>query len=148
MTKLSALKFVEVDASQLQRGSATPRSKFVQAVSEQLEAIAAKLDGKPYVKKRMVTKEIDGVKQKVESTKRFNAWFAQLHDGFWYINVRYGNRPLAIVDSKSWVKCGDKPESVVNVLETLRDAANAGELDKQLNEAQKKGSRKGTKKKA
>lgn len=140
VNKLSQLKFVEVDASLVQRGTSTPRTKFQAAIVEQLAAIAAKLDGKVYTKQRTKgVKGADGVVTQVTTSKRFNPWFAQLSDGFWYVNVRYGNRPLAVLDAKSWIKCGEKPEQVVSVLETLKDACAAGELDKQLNDAQKKG---------
>ena len=50
------------------------------------------------------------------------------------LDVRYGNRRLEIKPKKSAIEVGEA-ENLVPTLETLRQAVNAGELDKLLKEA-------------
>ena len=50
------------------------------------------------------------------------------------LEVRYGNRRLELKPKKSTIEVGEV-KNLMPTLETLRDAVNAGELDKLLREA-------------
>lgn len=65
-------------------------------------------------------------------------WFYRAADGNYYIDVRYGNRPLPIKDNNNTVLAGDKREDLLNVLDVLEQAVTDGELDTQMEAARKR----------
>ncbi len=54
--------------------------------------------------------------------------------GNYMLEVRYGNRRLELKPKKSTIEVGEA-DNLMPTLETLREAVNAGELDKLLKEA-------------
>ena len=65
---------------------------------------------------------------------RSRPWFWKDEQGSYMLEVRYGNRRLELKPKKSTIEIGEA-ENLMPTLETLRDAVNAGELDKLLKEA-------------
>ncbi len=56
------------------------------------------------------------------------------------LEVRYANKRIELKPKKSAIEVGE-PEHLVPTLELLRDAVNAGELDKKLEPIRKESSR-------
>ncbi len=56
------------------------------------------------------------------------AWFWTADDGKVYINLRYGTRIIEIAKGKSAIEVGERRQ-LVAVIEALKQAVAAGELD-------------------
>ncbi len=102
---------------------------------------AAMLNGETFIRRAM--RWLDGpeigerIRQEVPVRSR--PCFGKDEQGSYMLEVRYGNRRLELKPKKSTIEVGEA-ENLIPTLETLRDAVNAGELDKLFKEV--KGSRK------
>ena len=106
------------------------RDKLMAAIDEQQKVLAAALKGESYTVAAMRTRNVQGekVREAVERTVR--AWFVE-QDGGWYVQCRYGARPLRLSD-KGNAAFVAKLDAVAAVLEALKLAAMSGELDAAL----------------
>jgi hypothetical protein len=105
------------------------REKLLAGIAEQHFALDAMLCGGHYVTE--VTrwrKNEAGERVQVDVKKRVRPWFFQQDNG-WYVQCRYGARVLTI-NGKSNAVFVNKLEEVAPVLEALRAAVEAGELDR------------------
>jgi len=48
------------------------------------------------------------------------------------LSPKYGNRPLELSKGKPSIACGEEVDDVLDVLNSVREATVAGELDKAL----------------
>jgi hypothetical protein len=67
-------------------------------------------------------------------SRRPRAWFWTADDGKVYINLRYGNRVIEIEKGKSAIEVGERRQ-LVAVIEALKQAVAAGELDGHIDAA-------------
>ena len=81
--------------------------------------------------------EQTGAKRQVEAAKRVKPWWATAENGKLLITVRYGARILELAKGKFAVEVGSERE-LVPVLEAIKSAVLAGELDDAMAAAAKR----------
>ena len=137
MTILEKLSFSnKTRAAMLTSPEAKLRGKMLEALDLQIEAAKAMLNGETYIRKvmRWVDDSETGERVRKEVPVRFRTWYWKDEQGNYMLDVRYGNRRLELKPKKSTIEVGEG-ENLVPTLQTLREAVNAGELDKLLKEA-------------
>jgi len=137
MTILEKLNFSDkTRAAMLTSPEIKLRGKMLEALDLQIEAAKAMLQGETFVRRarRWVDDPETGERVRKEIPARFRPWFWKGDQGSYMLDVRYGNRRLELKPKKPTIEVGDIAK-LVPTLETLREAINAGELDKILKEA-------------
>ena len=93
---------------------------------------AATQAGKEYFGTRDVWKTNDqGEKVKTTEQKRVKKWFYTNDGETWYLEVRYGNKPLQLSQGKTAIVVGTK-DKLVAVIEKVIEAVKATELDEAI----------------
>lgn len=112
------------------------RDRPLAAIAEQQKVLAAALKGESYAVAATRTWKVDGekVRETVERTVR--AWFVE-QGGGWYVQCKYGARPLRLHDKGNAVFV-PKLDAVSAVLDAFKLAAMSGELDAALASAAKR----------
>jgi len=134
MTILSKLNFTDKPRStEAPSPEARLRSKMLDTIGTQIEAATAKANGEVYIRrvKRWVDDPESGERVHKEVPVRFRPWWWTDEDGKLMLEVRYGNKRLEIKPKKSAIEVGDA-SNLVSTLELLKEAVEAGELDKVL----------------
>ena len=127
MSYLSKLTVKSVKRSNEQDPVEQRRRKLLAGIEEQLKVAEAALNGESYeVQRKTWSKNEQGEKVQVERLRKVRAWFFE-QDGGWYVQCKYGNRPLALGKGNAvFVKA---LADVEGALQTLYAAAAGGELD-------------------
>jgi hypothetical protein len=109
------------------------RHKLLKRLHEQLELARAEAAGTSYVVKRMrkVKDAETGQTRTVETPKRLKSWWFVAENGKLCVQLRYGTKVVELAKGKSAVEVGSNAE-LVSVMETLKAAVEAGELDGQI----------------
>lgn len=129
MTHLSKLSFKTVERTAQQRDPVQDRrAKLLAAIDEQKLVLAAKIKGEQHVveKPKWMTNE-QGEKVLVKVQRHVRPWFFA-QDAGWYVQCRYGARVM-LVDGKNNAVFVKQLADVGPVLDAIRAAAQAGELD-------------------
>ena len=136
MGHLAKLNFKEFSRNLQTDPVLVRRDKLLAAINEQQKVLAAALKGEIYTVAATRTREADGekVRETVERTVR--AWFLE-QDGGWYVQCKYGARPLRLHDKGNAVFV-PKLDAVAAVLEAFKLAAMSGELDAAIASAAKR----------
>ncbi len=137
MTILSKLNLSDkTKAAMLSSPEIKLRGNMLRALDLQIEAAKAMLNGETFIRKAMrwVKDPETGERVRKEVPVRYRPWFWKDEQGNYMLEVRYGNKRLELKPKKSTIEVGEA-EKLIPTLETLRDAVNAGELDKLLKEA-------------
>lgn len=112
---------------------AVRRGKLIAAINTQKLVLAAALKGETYTLPSGKTAD----EQTAASAKTVRPWFFE-QDGGWYVQCRYGARPL-LIDGKNNAVFVKKLDEVDTVLTAFTAAVQAGELDQAIaNAAQSK----------
>ena len=130
-------KFKLVSATQDRQSPAlTRRNKLTGKLQFQIAAAKAAIAGGSYVARRakFVKDEESGERKQVEMSTRVRPWWWKSESGKLMLTVRYGAKSLELAKGKNAIELSSMPE-VVSALETLLEAANAGELDAQIEQA-------------
>ena len=106
------------------------RDKLMAAIDEQQKVLAAALKGESYVISVTRTRKVEGENVRIEVERTVRPWFFE-QDGGWYVQCKYGARPLRLSD-KGNAAFVAKLDAVAAVLESLKLAAMSGELDAAL----------------
>lgn len=113
------------------------RRRLCEQLDEQIELVEADIAGEELVKMRVVyTTNENGERVAKKLPRRMRRWYWNNSAGTWFIELCYGNRPLKIAADKTAVEAGAL-EKLADVIGVLKEAVNAGELDKQLAQASK-----------
>lgn len=108
------------------------RNKLLAKLDEQILAAQAALNGEEYFGKKTVTEvDEDGTRTSTTVPKRVNKWFYTNNGSEWLLEIKYGNRVLPLAKDKTAIVVGDF-ENIVTVLEQVKDAVAANELDKAI----------------
>lgn len=130
-------KFKLVSATQ-NRNSAEVlrRNKLTGKIAHQIAAAKAHIAGDTYAAKRakFVKDAESGERKQVEMSTRVRPWWWKSESGKLMLSVRYGSKPLELSKGKNAIELASMAE-VVSALETRQEAANAGELDAQIEQA-------------
>ena len=133
MSTLNNLKLTNAKRPQAMPAVVVRRHKLMKKLHEQqmlAEAIAA---GKTYAATRLknVADPETGFSKTVEVPRRVRAWWWTADDGKICLNVKYGSSCLQIAKGKFAIEAGSI-EGVIETLQTLKRATEAGELDSQI----------------
>lgn len=120
----SVVRATKLDPAQLRR------RKLLTAIEEQLKAAGAAVKGETYTAKlKTWAKNEQGEKVLVDRVRKVRTWFFE-RDGGWYVQCKYGNKPLALGKGNAvFVKA---LADVEGALQALYAATAAGELDEAI----------------
>ena len=136
MSAFNGLKLVTAKRPQLASPMVQRRNKLSSQLWEQIELARASAEGKSYAPLRMrtVTDKLTGERKTVESAKRVKQWWFVADSGKVCLQVRYGTRLLDLAKGKNSIEVGTGTE-LLAVLEVVKSAVEAGELDAQIEAA-------------
>jgi Family of unknown function (DUF6641) len=136
MSALSKLSIKSVVRSNKQDPIVQRRRKLSAAIDEQMLVVAAVQKGEDYeVQRKSWVRGEDGEKVLVERARKVRAWFFE-QDAGWYVQCKYGTKALALGSGNAVFVNALK--EVRGVLETLKAAVEAGELDEAIENTLKK----------
>ena len=139
MSTLSKLKLVNSKRASAVNPVHHRRAKLVAKISEQLELAKAHKEQRLYAPKKLktVTNTDTGERTTVETTKRVKEWFWKADNGKLNLSVRYGSKVIELAKNKNAVEVADLDE-LIETLNVIRDAVQAGELDDVIANASEK----------
>lgn len=136
MKKLANLTIKTVERTARKDPMLERRRKLLDKLDEQFEVLNAALAGESYTKTKSVwATNSDGERVQTQRTRRVQPWFFEL-DGGWYVQCRYGAKPLRL-SGKGNAVFVDRLEDVEGALSALREAVSEGEMDDAIAEALK-----------
>ena len=136
MTIIASLKVTNADRPRQQPVIVQRRNKLINALHDQLELARAEAEGREYLRtrRRHVKNPVTGEYAEAMVSRKPRAWYWTADDGKVYINLRYGTKVVEIAKGKSAIEVGDKKQ-LAPVIEALKQAVAAGEVDSQLTTA-------------
>lgn len=136
MTIIASLKVTNANRPRQQPVIVQRRNKLINALHDQLELARAESEGREYLKtrRRHVKNPVTGEYAEAVVSRRSRTWFWTADDGKLYLSLRYGTRVLELAKGKSAIEVADKRQ-LVPVIEALKQAVAAGEVDQQLTTA-------------
>jgi hypothetical protein len=133
-TALSTLKFVnakrlvsKTDPTQFRR------QKMIKKLDEQIEMATALVEGRlPLTTRtRHVRDSETNERQLVESSASVRQWWFVSETGKTAVQLRYGSRVITLAKNRNAVEVSGNGE-LLSVLQTLKTAVAAGELDQEI----------------
>lgn len=138
MSSLSTLKLTATQKPTQVSAVQQRRTKLAKRIWEQMELAKAQQAGTHFVATKFRTvKDADGMRRTVETNKRVKAWWFTADNGKLAISVRYGSKVLELAKGKYAIEVGGEKD-LVNVLEVVKTAVLAGELDGAIENAANK----------
>jgi hypothetical protein len=136
MSTIAGLKLVASKKSRTLSPIQQRRNKLAAKIHEQWELCTARQSGAVYAPKRLrtITNPQTGERTTVEAVKRVKEWFWIGESGKINLSVRYGSKTLELAKGKNAIELATG-EEVIAVLEKLKAAVLAGELDAQIETA-------------
>lgn len=133
MSALSNLKLSNAKRPQAMPAVLIRRNKLIKKLYEQIQLAEAQQAGDTYMAKRLknVRDTETGLTKTVEVNKRVRAWWWIGDNGKLCLNVKYGSNTIELTKGKFAIELASQAE-IVPVLNTLKEAAEAGELDSQI----------------
>ena len=100
---------------------------------EQIQLAKSQINGQPFVvtRFRSVKDSAPGLRKQVEMPNRIRPCWVFTENGKVCVSIRYGSWTLELAKGKPSVEVASADELVV-VLETIKQAVEAGELDNQI----------------
>ncbi len=132
MTALLKLKLVSVQAGQ-KSPTVLRRNKLTGKLEDQIRLAKAANAGGVYAAKKVkfVTDAETGERKQVELARRVKPWFFATPNGKLALTLRYGAKQLEIVKGKNAIEVAGM-DDLIATLEIIKEAAQAGELDAQI----------------
>lgn len=139
MTTMSTLKLTAAQKPTQMSSVQQRRNKLAKRLFEQMELAKAQQMGTHYTatKLRTVMDTETGLRKQVEMSKRVKAWWFVAENGKLSLCVRYGTKVLELAKGKHAVEVGAEKD-LVGVLEVIKTAVLAGELDTAIENAANK----------
>ena len=136
MSTLSTLKLVAVKKPLHTPVIELRRRKLSTKLWEQIQLAKSQIDGTPFVvmKFRSLVDRDTGLRKQVELPKRIKPWWFVSDSGKVCFSVRYGSWTIELAKGKPSVEV-TSAEDLVRVIETVKKAVEAGELDAQIETA-------------
>ena len=115
---------------------------MLEGIDLQIAAAKAMLNGETFIRRapRWIEDAETGERVRKDMPVRFRPWYWKDEQGSYMLEVRYANKRIELKPKKTAIEVGE-PEHLVPTLELLRDAVNAGELDKKLDAIRKERSK-------
>ncbi len=139
MTTMSTLKLTAAQKPTQMSPVQQRRNKLAKRLWEQMELAKAQQAGSQFVatKFRTITDNETGLRKQVETNKRVKAWWFVADNGKLSLSVRYGTKVLELAKGKYAVEVGAEKD-LVGVLDVIKTAVLAGELDTAIENAANK----------
>ena len=136
MSTIAGMKLVASKKSRSLSPIQQRRNKLAAKIHEQWELCTARQAGTIYAPRRLrtLTNRHTGERTTVETVKRVKEWFWIGESGKINLSVRYGSKILELAKGKNTIELASG-EDVIAVLEKLKTAVLAGELDAQIEAA-------------
>ncbi len=136
MNALNGLKLVGAQKPTQMPAVQQRRNKLAKRLWEQIELAKAQQAGTSFAPTRFrsVVQNDTGLRKQVEVPKRVKAWWFVADNGKLVLSVRYGTKVLELAKGKWAVEVGSDKD-LVGVLEVVKAAVLAGELDGQIDAA-------------
>ena len=132
MAIFSTLKLVAAKKPTFVSPVQARRNKLSTLLWEQIELAKAQSNGTVFAPTRTKTiRDEDGNTRTVERSRRIKQWWFISDAGKVCISIRYGARVLELSKGKTAIEV-TSPGELINALETVKSAVEAGELDGQL----------------
>ena len=109
------------------------RNKLSHRLWEQIQVAKSQVDGTEFVVKkyRSFKDQETGLRKQIEVPKRIRPWWFVAANGKVCISIKYGTSVLELAKGKPSVEV-DSPQDLIKVLEAIKGAVEAGELDGQI----------------
>ncbi len=135
MATLASLKLVATKKPTQQNPVMHRRHKLAAKVQEQILLAQAHNEGSSYAPTRtkMVT-NADGDRVQVTQAKRIKPWWFVGENGKVCVQIRYGSQVIEITKGKTAIEI-TSPAALIEALEAVKAAVQAGELDLQIEAA-------------
>ena len=139
MTTMSTLKLTVAQKPTQMSAVQQRRNKLAKRIWEQMELAKAQQTGTQFTptKFRTITDIETGVRKQIEMSKRVKAWWFVTDSGKLSMTVRYGTKVLELAKGKQAVEVGAQKD-LVSVLEVIKTAVLAGDLDTAIEQAASK----------
>ena len=136
MAIIASLKVTNADRPRQLPVIVQRRNKLINALHDQLELARAEAEGREYLKtrRRHAKNPVTGEYAEAVVSRKPRAWYWTDDHGKVYINLRYGTKVIEIAKGKSAIEVGEMRQ-LVPVIEALKQAVAAGEIDQQLTSA-------------
>jgi len=136
MSALNSLKLVAAVKINAMSPVQFRRNKLVAKLTDQINLAQAMKEGREYVATRVRTikDRVSGETQSIEQTRKVRQWWFRAESGKTCVQVKYGTKVLDFAKGKNAIEVASEAE-LVKVLEALKNATAAGELDSQIEAA-------------
>ena len=136
MSTIAGMKLVASKKSRSLSPIQQRRNKLAAKIHEQWELCTARQARTIYAPRRLrtLTNPQTGERATVETVKRVKEWFWISESGKINLSVRYGSKTLELAKGKNAIELATG-EELIAVLEKLKAAVLAGELDAQIEAA-------------
>ncbi len=136
MSTLNNLKLVNAKRPAAMPSVVIRRNKLIKKIHEQILLAEAGQSGTAYIATRLrnIRDPETGLTRTVEVPKRVRAWWWTSEAGRLCLNVKYGASTLELSKGKFAVEL-DGQDSLVSILNKIKEATEAGELDQQIEAA-------------
>ena len=132
---ISALKLISAKRSYTQQPIQQRRSKLSKRIWEQIELAKARTENKDFASTRFKTfTSSDGTTTTVEQRKRVKQWWWEQANGKIALSIRYGSKVIALNAKSNAVEVNTMTD-LINALNVIKVAVEAGELDTQIETA-------------
>lgn len=111
------------------------RQKLIRKIDEQILLCQAVQNGTAYVTKRLrkVTDEVTGDVRSITVERAVRPMWFTSSNGKKVLQLRYGSKVIELMKGKNAIEVND--QSLLEVLQTVRNAIECGELDVQIGTA-------------
>lgn len=135
MATLASLKLVAAKKATSQSPTVNRRNKLCAKLQEQILLAAAHNEGGSYAPSRIKTvTNAAGERVQVTHVKRIKPWWFVSENGKVCISIRYGAKVIELSKGKTAIEITG-PTALIEALETVKAAVQAGELDAQIEQA-------------
>ena len=135
MTAINALKLISAKRSYTQQPIQQRRSKLSKRIWEQIELAKARSENRDFAPTRFKSfKSVDGTINTVEQRKRVKQWWWEQANGKIALSIRYGSKVIALNAKSNAVEVNTIID-LINALNVIKVAVEAGELDTQIDSA-------------
>ncbi|WP_156875466.1 DUF6641 family protein [Phaeobacter inhibens] len=111
---------------------AKKRLNLLRKLELQIQAAEAELRDEEFLEEiRKWVRGEDGERKQITEQRAVRKWWWQHHTGAWMLTLRDGAKELPLLEDKNSIEVGEIT-NLVEVLQTVRSAVLAGELDDAL----------------
>lgn len=136
MSTLTSLKLSAAKKPAYLSAVVIRRNKLIAKLWEQIQLAKSQIEGTAFtVKKFRSIKDTEtGLRKSVEMNKRIRERWFRNDAGKVFVSIRYGTQVIELAKGKHSIEV-ENAQALIKVLETVKQAVEAGELDAQIESA-------------